>query len=55
MVVIEMKTPSRALVLAWVSEMIPTMPARTATTTEKTLGASISVETGLMPRSNALG
>lgn len=54
MVVTEMKTPSSALVLACVRETIPTMPTSTATTTEKKLGASISLETGLMQRSNAL-
>ena len=33
-VVTEMNTPSRVLLRAWVSETIPTTPARTATTSE---------------------
>ncbi len=54
-VVTEMNTPSRALVLDWVSETIPTTPARTATTTEKKFGVLIRLDTGLRPRSNPSG
>ena len=55
MVVTEMKTPMRALARASVNETTPTIPARTATTTENRFGLSIRLETGRTPSENALG
>ena len=51
MVVTEMNTPIRAFALDSVSDTTPTMPASTATMTEKRFGLSISAATGLMPSS----
>lgn len=55
MVVTEMKTPSRALVRASARDTMPTIPASTATATEKKFGVSIRLDTGLIPSSNARG
>jgi hypothetical protein len=55
MVVTEMKTPISALARASVSETTPTMPARTATTTENRFGLSIRLETGRTPAEYSLG
>jgi len=55
MVVTEMKTPMRALARDSVNETTPTIPARTATTTENRFGLSIRLETGRTPSENALG
>jgi len=50
MVVTEMKTPMRVLARDSVNETTPTIPARTATTTENRFGLSIRLETGRTPR-----
>ena len=55
MVVTDMKTPMRALARDSVNETTPTIPARTATTTENRFGLSIRLETGRTPSENALG
>src|ERR1035438_4968848 len=55
MVVTEMKTPMRVLARDSVNETTPTIPARTATTTENRFGLSIRLETGRRPRENASG
>ena len=49
-VVTEMKTPMRVLARDSVNETTPTIPARTATTTENRFGLSIRLETGRTPR-----
>ncbi len=54
-VVTEMKTPISVLTRASVSETRPTIPARTATTTEKTSGVSMAFDTGRTPSVNAVG
>jgi len=48
-VVTEMNTPISAPALDWVSEITPTMPATTATTTENRLGELIRSDTGRTP------
>ena len=55
MVVTEMNTPMRAPVLASTSDTTPTIPARTATTTENAFGLSIRFDTGRTPRAEGLG
>jgi hypothetical protein len=54
-VVTEMNTPIRAAARASVSDTTPTIPARTATTTENTSGLLIRSATGRTPRANASG
>ena len=49
MVVTEMNTPISALALASVSETTPTMPASTATITEKPSGELMKSATGRTP------
>ena len=49
MVVTEMNTPMRALARACRIDTTPTMPAMTATTTEKRLGWLIRSDTGRNP------
>jgi hypothetical protein len=45
----------RVLARDSVNETTPTIPARTATTTENRFGLSIRLETGRRPRENASG
>jgi hypothetical protein len=55
MVVTEMNTPMSALARDSVSDTTPTIPARTATTTEKIFGLLMRAETGLTPCRNSSG
>ena len=50
-----MNTPINAFALASVSDTTPTIPAKTATTTENTFGELMRSDTGRMPSANALG
>jgi hypothetical protein len=54
-VVTEMNTPISAPAFARVSDTTPTIPARTATTTENRLGELIRSETGRTPERYSLG